>query len=252
MSTKLKLDNSLAVVLHYRPFSNNSLIIDFFLQQHGRINALAKGVRKPARSCKKSSKMGDVRPFQLLAVSLNGKADFPALTGLESKQGISNLQGKALYCAFYLNELLQRLLPVQQDCSDIFDLYLETLAWLESTQNLEIPLRYFEHRLLMLLGYGINLDYPIDSDETIQPQSEYMLDLQSGAVCVNASSRTAFKIKGESLLALAELLPGQQDKFTPETAKETKYMLRAVLAGHLGERPLRSREMFQQLYGSGA
>lgn len=57
-----------AFVLHGRPYSETSLLLDLFTEGHGRVRLLAKGARS-----KRSSLKGALQPFTPLLVRWGGK-----------------------------------------------------------------------------------------------------------------------------------------------------------------------------------
>lgn len=64
-----------AFVLHSRPFSETSLLIDFFTEGEGKIRLLAKGARRnrsPLRGC--------LQPFTPLLIRWGGKGEIKTLT----------------------------------------------------------------------------------------------------------------------------------------------------------------------------
>ncbi len=50
----------------------------------------------------------------------------------------------------------------------------------------------------------------------------------------------------------ADLLALQQGEFTPRVRQAAKQLMREVLAGHLGETPLRSRSLFRRRVDEGS
>ena len=264
MASRINLDNQTAVVLHHFPYKNNSLIVHFFLPAQGKVSAIARGVRQS-----KKNEMSQMQPFQELQVSLQGKGELLYLKGVDSVSRVWKLKGKALYCAYYLNELLLRLLPAHTDCRDIFYLYAETLALIiqappadaclpdnkttvtsgkKSTKSpgLEIPLRYFELKLLEFLGYGLNFAVDVDTGETVQADKRYYFDINAGPSLKQHRHGLAVlsPLRGQTLLNLSRF------KFDDEqTLQESKQLLKYALSSHLGPKPLKSRKMFRQLYG---
>ena len=100
-----KHQDELAFVLHSYPFRETSLILDVFSRSHGRLAMVARGARRP-----KSSLRGLLMNFQPLLLSWFGKGEVRTLHSAEWQGGQPYLQGTALMCGFYLNELLLNLL----------------------------------------------------------------------------------------------------------------------------------------------
>ena len=100
----MRLTGEPAFVLHRRPFSESSLVVELFTRNLGRVAALAKGARRPG------SPLRLLDPFQPLLIGMSGRGELPTLTHAEADGCAYALAGGALFCGFYLNELLLRLL----------------------------------------------------------------------------------------------------------------------------------------------
>ena len=141
-----------AYVLHSRPYRDTSLLIDFFTREHGLVGAVARGVRSA-----KSPLKGVLLPFTPLFISFSLKKELAVLMHAESNRSMHVLEGKQLFSAFYLNELLMKLLQRHDAHPQLYDYYHQALCELSLEKNIEIPLRRFEKYLLSELGYGLNL-----------------------------------------------------------------------------------------------
>ncbi len=257
MVSRINLHNQTAAVLHHFPYRNNSLIIYFFLPEQGKVSVIARGIRQSRKNL-----MSSVQPFQELKISLSGKGDLLYLKDIDTVSRVWKLKGKSLYCAYYLNELLLRLLPADTECADIFSLYSETLNLFLYPQhdaaakfdrkndisenkhiNLEIPLRYFELKLLEFLGYGLNLVRDTHTGGTVLAHKQYYYDINAGPSLHRHSASELIVVSGQTLINLSRLQ--FNDK---QTLHESKQLLKCALSAHLGYRPLKSRETFRQLY----
>jgi len=252
MNSRTELDNTSAVVLHYYNYRDSSLIVNFFLRDFGKLSAIAKGV-KGKKS--KQNKFALLQPFQKLKISLTGKQELLILKNIESTSTSWKLSGKSLYCAYYVNELLLRLLPSHSNCNEIFILYDKILKILspdlsisdgqKNSINYEIPLRIFELKLLEFLGYGLNLSYEIDTGFPVSAEKKYYYLIDSGPANAQPSDENYCLISGTTLIDLDNL-----ELTDRKTLHESKQLLKWALAGHLGDKPLKSREMYRQLYCS--
>ena len=117
-------------VLHSRPYSDTSLLVEFFSQREGRIPAIAKGAR-----ARHSRVRGVLRPFLRLQAGFAGRGEVSTLTSVENGHDHDTLFGQALYCGFYLNELLMRLLQRGDPYEDLFLDYEEALRGLISVMG---------------------------------------------------------------------------------------------------------------------
>ena len=224
-----------AYLLHRRAYSNHSLLLECFTPEDGRFPAIARGVKGP-----KSGKAGLLQPFSPLLVRWSGRGDVKSLTGFEAAGPPLLLAGKRLYCGFYLNELLMRLLQRSDPHPSLFSHYAVTLSGLATEQPLEPTLRRFEFQLLDELGYRLVLDRNVDDDSPLVAEHRYHYVLDRGPVPGHEGDPCL--IRGSTLLALhdGQILDSGQ-------LIEARQLSRYVLAYYLGDRPLKSRELFRDL-----
>jgi DNA repair protein RecO (recombination protein O) len=226
-------------VLHHRNYTESSLLLEVYTRQHGRLGLVAKGARRP------SSKLrGLLNPFQPLLLSFSGRGELMVLTGAEPDGMSVNLVGTPLYCAFYLNELLVRLLPRHDAHEALYDRYCQALQGLREARSPEGVLRIFEKHLLSEIGYGLLLERESGGQEVIDPNATYDYVPESGPVRIRHPELLAplrgVRVRGASLIALAT------ERIEDTAAlRETKALMRAALAPHLGDKPLHSRRLFK-------
>ncbi len=239
-----------AWVLHTRPYKESSLIADLLTQDYGRISVVANGARGSATKKGKPRRGQLLQPFASLYVSWSGKTELKTLKSLEQRQVIS-LTGTRLFSGLYANEILQRLLPVWQSVDGLPALYQWLLEHLSSDVCLESVLRLFEKRLLECLGYGLPLGFEAGSGQPLHPDSYYRYDPENGFWTLGYSGhhtqsgqsgvrkpRNSFS--GAVLLALAD------NEVAEQGLPELKSLMRLALAPLLGDKPLRSRSLFQR------
>jgi DNA repair protein RecO (recombination protein O) len=176
--------------------------------------------------------------FQCLNISYKGRSDLKNLTDWESSDQPRRLLGNDLVLAIYTNELLSRLLPEAEKHQKIFDGYWNFLRLIneQSETEKEYSLRFFENLLLEELGYGLefNKDFkgnPIDSE------LEYYFQEHNGFV-----PRADGNIPGEVLLLVDD--GGDNGRLNVNHLSILKKLNRKRLRSILGEKPLKSRELF--------
>jgi DNA repair protein RecO (recombination protein O) len=228
-----------AVILHRRPYRETSLLLDVFSKAHGRLRLLAKGAKRG-----RSPQSGFLQPFRRLRLSWSGRGELPVLTGSEPIGDPIPLDGTALFCGFYLNELVLHLLASHDPHPEVFRLYLDTLDQLRPEAGRERVLRLFEVSLLEEIGYGLSLDREAEGRD-IDPAKTYTYVLDEGPVAVAGPVPEA--VRGATLLGL-----GRRRLDSPEQLREAKHLLRRVIQHHLNGRSLKSRELFKTLAKSPA
>lgn len=232
MSTRIVLHP--AFILHTRPFRDTSLLLDLLTLGHGRIHAVARGARGLRSRFK-----GLLQPFVPFLISWSGKTELVSLSQAENNGPPYFLSGSALISGFYLNELLVRLLHRHDAHPNIYKTYQYALACLHRGEPPEPALRVFEVQLLAELGYGLQLHKESVADVAILSDKLYRFDHAHGFITALATDNQAQLFRGKSLLALhrSEL----QDA---EDLQQAKRLLRFVLAPLLGNKPIKSRELF--------
>jgi len=235
MTATARIQLAPGYVLHQRPYRESSALLEVFTESHGRIGLVARGVRS-----QKSRQRGELQPFRSLRLSWSARGELGTLTGVEADAPGTRLQGTALYSAFYLNELLVRLLVRNDPHPGLYGCYQATLGGLMQDGDIEPLLRLFEKTLLQEIGYGLLLDSEVESGEPVQPECYYDYHLESGPVLVARQDVRAFVFKGSSLLAL------QRGQLTgTDVLHDAKRLMRSALNLYLGNKPLKSRELFR-------
>ncbi|HCH23000.1 MAG TPA: DNA repair protein RecO [Oceanospirillaceae bacterium] len=233
-----------AYILHSRPFRDTSLIVDAWCMYTGRQTILVKGARKAQG--RQPAKRTLLQPFQPLQLSYGGRGEMGFLKQLEAAGVPLMLQGKALYSGIYINELILRLLPIADPHANIFAFYQSALSHLQTTQDVEPTLREFESRLLMELGYHLDLTCDMITKAPIVSSASYLLTPLQGVQQMPAdfAAAGAMIIPGSALLALQQ----EAAQWSAQTRQVSKYIARLNLDAVLGDKPLRSRELFRQLH----
>lgn len=222
-----------AYVLHSRPFRNTSLLVNLFTQQYGLISAVARSARGP-----KSRYLGQLQLFTPMLVSWHGTHELKTLNTVELNGMPIQLNQKPLFCGFYLNELLIRLLHKEDAHPTLFDLYHQTLCRLEKNDSIAIVLRLFEKKLLDELGYGLPLKQDAKTREKIQSNCFYQYEHQHGFIlCEQHNAQNVFL--GSDLIAI------DQENLDDDTILQTaKRLTRTAIQHLLGNKPLHSRDFF--------
>jgi len=216
-----------AYLLSVRPLRETSLLIEAWTRTRGRVGLVARGARGP-----KSRRRALLQSLQPLLLSWTERGELGTLMDAESSGPPVMLQGKALLCAWYLNELLVRLMPRQDPHPALFDAYEWALQQLP--ESMEPALRSFEMSLLCEAGYGLWLP------DTLEAGQNYLYVWDEGPV--EAAAGTSEAIPGDHLIALRE---GRLE--TPDQLRSARRLLRAALARQLGDRPLRTAQLFRAL-----
>jgi DNA repair protein RecO (recombination protein O) len=180
--------------------------------------------------------------FQPLLLSWFGKGEVRTLHSAEWQGGQPYLQGTALMCGFYLNELLLNLLARDDPHEQLFEYYRATLYRLAHETDHAGTLRSFEKHLLQELGYALVLERDATSGKAIQAELCYRYAVERGALPDDGDDRTGLPVLGKTLLDMAT------DEYAdPVTAQQSKQLMRMLLNHHLGGKILQTRELIKDL-----
>ncbi|WP_435103764.1 DNA repair protein RecO [Arhodomonas sp. AD133] len=230
-----------AYLLHRRAFRDTSLLIECFTRDHGRVGLVARGARR-----QRSSLPGVLQPFQPLNLSWRGRGELGTLHQAEIAGPPRLPRRTRLVSAFYANELLMRVLAREDPHPELFDHYTGLITALTMEAGAEAALlRLFERDLLASLGYGLQLTHDI-AGYPLERERLYRYDLDAGPRPLGAAEWAPLPVSGAVLLGIAD--------GDPEVAgsREARDLMRAALRPHIGDRPLRSRELYRRQQRGGA
>lgn len=233
MATRERVTNQPAILLHSVPYMETSLVLDLFTRDHGRVSALAKGAKRPHSA---------LRPvllqFQYLRVGYSGKNELRTLTAAEWTGELESPRGHGLFCAFYLNELLIKLLARDDPYPELFDGYRQALADIAGGAQLDDTLRRFEWLLLQQTGYCPDLSHD-DADKPIDAQQYYHWEPGGGFIAAEPGDDS---IRGQALMDIASL-NWQSDA----SRLQAKYLTRRILNHCLDGAELNTRKILVDL-----
>lgn len=238
-----------AFLLHSRPYQDYSYLVDLLTEHDGKVSAIAY-IGKSAKNNKKSL----LQPFRELTILLKGRNALKNLSRVESSHKSLSLVGDHFFSGFYLNELIVRLMTEQHPCPDLFLDYQQSLLALASNKPLEHILRSFEMSLLTELG--VLFDFTVLSEFTTTEQTnELSVDISNRVTDVFFNTEQGFvpilnlqqvpaytaRYEIDHLRAIAE-----QQLENQQVMKTYKRLMRQVINGLLGNKPLNSRKLFQR------
>lgn len=242
----MRVSGERAFVLHARPWRETSLLVELLTQAHGRVGVVARGVQ----GTKQQARRAALQPWQSIEFDALPKGELWTLSRWEALDAAPRHVGDAALAGFYVHELLLRLLPRQDAVPEVFARYAllrDELAAVAAPAgamervgapppSIALPLawvlRRFERDLLDALGLGLPWGDTADGD-ALDPAARYRVDPEHGAW--RDRSHAPDSLRGSALLALAE------DRCPPaEELGELRRGLRAVLAHHLGGKPLKA------------
>lgn len=218
------------VIVHRRAWRESSLLIEAFTPGYGRVGLVARGARGP-----RSGYSGSTEPFRPLLMSWQQRGELGTLTGLDPGGRAPDLSGEALWCGFYVNELLLRMIQRHDPAPELYAAYWRALSVLPETARRAAALRRWEMALLQALGVAPELDREAGTGEPVTSGCWYRVDPGAGPRAVAGPGRDA--VDGAVLRALAG---GDDDEILRQRAALA--VTQHLLDPHLGGRPLNTRQ----------
>ena len=238
MSSTVRTTGALGYLLHATPYRETSLVVEIFTRDYGRVAAVAKGARRP-----RSALRPVLLQFQPLSVSYMGRGELRTLTAVEWVGGVDAPRGDALLCAFYLNELLVKLLAREDAHPGLFEAYVLALREMGAGGALDETLRRFEWTLLRETGYAPDLACDTAA-RPIEAQQTYAWRPGAGFARVAEDSGAATIVHGSTLHDIAAGCYAAR-----YSRQEAKYLMRAIVGHHLEGGVLHSRQILIDLQG---
>ncbi|MCQ8895936.1 DNA repair protein RecO [Limnobacter humi] len=231
-----------AFVLHAVPYKETSLIVELFCRESGRLPVVAKGAKRPH-----SGLRAVLVSFQPIHVRFSGRSEVKTLMAAEWAGGLLAPTDKALFSAYYLNELLMQGLGREDAHPALFDSYAQALAALAVGEDMTQVVRRFEIELLQALGYGLTLDHDADG-QPIRPDALYVWLNEVGwshsdglGVLPGDDAIVEHGVPGQVILDL------QSGVLTRAAASVLKMVTRKMLAAHVAPNGVVSRSWMEQL-----
>ncbi|MES1982007.1 MAG: DNA repair protein RecO [Pseudomonadota bacterium] len=231
---KQRQEDQPAFVLHSYPYRETSLVLEVFSREHGRVALVARGARRP-----RSPMRGLLMSFQPLLLSWFGKGELRTLHRAERQGGQPQLQGTALLCGFYLNELLLNLTVRDDPHEALFDYYQATLQRLSGDGDQAATLRRFEKHLLQELGYALLLELEADTGHAIDPAVQYRYVIERGPL---RNAQEGLPVLGKTLHDIAA-----DDYRDALSAQQSKQLMRMLLNHYLAGKVLHTRELIKDM-----
>ena len=176
-----------AIVLRHSEMGEADRLLWLYTRQRGKVRALAKGVRKI-----RSRKAGHLEPFTCVRLQLARGRNFLIITQAETIDAYLSVREDLtrLGYAYYAVELLDRFTYDEDENRGLYQLLADTLSRLNTEPDPLIPVRYYEIRILDLLGYRPQLFNCLQCESEIKPEDQYFSVEQGGVLCPRCGKRT--------------------------------------------------------------
>lgn len=278
-SRRQRISDEPGFLLHTVPWRETSLVAEVLSRHHGRVGLVAKGARRA-----RSELRAVLLSFQPLRLAWSGRSELKNLTAAQWVGGFAAPQAEGLLCAFYLNELLMRLLPREDPHPQLYDAYQQALIELgglyaggalsapDLRAEREECLRRFEWVFLREIGYAPSL-LRDNEGQSVRCDGWYQWIPEGGFQAADAGpgaaegapqvaggmlqTANAVSLVAGTTLQTANVVPlvagttlqglanGTLD--SDAARLQAKRLTRSILAHYLGGRALRTRQILRAL-----
>src|SRR3990172_1324763 len=169
-----------AVVLRHSDWGEADRLLSLYSREQGKLRAVAKGVRKV-----RSRKAGHLEPFTRVSLLLPRGRDLPLVTQAEARDAYLPLREDLLLVGYasYVVELIDRFTYEGEENRSLYRVLVDTLGRLAAEHEAELVVRYYEIRLLDLLGFRPHLFHCANCEREIQPEDQYFSAELGGVLC---------------------------------------------------------------------
>ncbi len=222
-----------AIIIKKTKLGEADRILTLYTPHLGKIQAVAKGVRRP-----RSKMAGHLELLTHSLVSLARGRNLDTVTGSQTIASFlplkSNLELTSY--ALYTTELVEQFTADHDENYPLFELLLETMHQLCQENSSEVTLRYFELHLLDRVGYRPQLGQCVSCRQPPRPVTNFFSPRAGGVLCPNCqqSQPITYSLSVDALKVLrwlqgVDLSTASHLKIAPALSRE----LELVMRGHL-------------------
>lgn len=170
-----------AIVLRRMPFRESDFLLTLYTPLHGKVKALAKGARKPT-----SRQTGHVELYNRTNLVLYRGRELHTVTQAEVQETYRCLQEnleRGVYASHFV-ELMDQFAFENEENERAYYLLVDALGWLcEPNVDLKLAARYYELRLLRVMGFEPSLFDCAIGSEPLEAENQYFSPVEGGVVC---------------------------------------------------------------------
>jgi DNA repair protein RecO (recombination protein O) len=239
-----------AIVLRHSDWGEADRLLWLFTLEMGKIRALAKGARKI-----RSRKAGHLEPFTRVHLMLAKGREILLVTQAETIEPYLplHIDLEGITYASYAVELLDRFTYEEGENQVLYQLLVDTLGRLAQLPEKDLVIRYYELRLLDIVGFRPQLFYCLGCNEQIKPQAQYFSAQLGGVLCPACGSNAngAHPISMQALKYLrhyqrSAFAEAKKARLTPELNREIEIIIQHYMT-YLLERGLNTPPFMRRL-----
>ena len=232
------------IVLKTFDFRETSRIATFFTRDFGKVKGVLKGIRRNPQKFGSSVEQFSVNDIVYYQYR---NSDLHLVSHCDMKDFFSGLRGdlERMTAASYASELLDTLMPPEEENLEIYKLAQAFFKSLQTTRDVGKLVQTFQIKILSLSGFKPHLETCVRCTKDVSAKPRFSLRL-GGLLCPVCKDPVG-EAKPISPGAVASILHIQKNDWenaarlglAPFVKQELKYILNHFLVFHL-ERHLRS------------
>ncbi len=232
-----------AIIIKKTKLGEADRILTLYTPHLGKIQAVAKGVRRP-----RSKLSGHLELLTHSQVSLARGRNLDTVTGSKTIHSFLPLKRDLwlVSCGLYCIELVNQLTADHIENHPLFQLLLETMHHLSQADDKELILRYFELHLLHKVGYRPQLQQCVLCHLPLQPITNSFSPGAGGMLCPRCSRNQpltySVSVDGQKVLRWlqdSDCDTVSREKINPELSRQIERVMRGYLK-YLMEREVKS------------
>lgn len=231
-----RINHQPVFLLTSTPWRENSLRLDVFSRDYGRIALLARSARTRG-----SELRGIIVPFIPFSASWYGKEALKTLHRAEWLGGWKQPQSRTLFSGLYVNELLIKLTASEDPNPTIYTATERVFQHICTNTHPTAALRRFEWELLHALGLSPNFNEDA-SGAAINPNKFYLIQPESPPFCLNHTEHTTSGIAVSGHI-FQQIKKGQFNH--AEDLEIASKLMKMLIGFHVPE--LKTRAVLKQL-----
>jgi len=250
MSGRERVYRTEAVILRRGDLGEADRLVVAYSPDRGKMRLVAKGARRPT-----SRKAGHLEPFMRATLLIARGRELDIITQAEAVEIFPALRAdlERVAQASYVVELIDRFTLDEGGSRPAYTLMVETLERLAQDRPASAVLRYYELRLLELMGYRPEFFRCVQCLAEVRPENQHFSPALGGVLCPRCGGGHP-GARPLSLEALKVLRHYQRSGFEAAAAPNVRPAVRQeveehleVYLTHLLERKLNSPRFLRQV-----
>lgn len=244
-----------AIVLGYHSLGEVDRIVAFHTEDFGKIRAVARGARRvKSRLCGRL----EILTFGMLVFYERAGKDLHVVNSFDVIEPFQALREDLLKMAYssYLAELIQQVELTGDLSASTFNLMLEAMSMMKTTDDPEVLVRAFEVRFLNDAGFSPRLDSCLRCSRDVGGSTKLKFDIAGGGVlcgeCESGDDAHVVLISRGTVelmkrMQRAPLKLMSRLRVLDTSRRELREVLTRFIAFHLCERRLRSLDFLASI-----